>query len=152
MYPNETNYVIWGFSPPTKDQSPMGAWGFSIGLKASFAKKCIVKKITKENIDNMTKMGKALVERSFEKDSGIRDPHHFFEQNGEHNMLLKWITVPGNACDLGNAGVNEKQIMEMTDDQMLEYHPHNVDTMRQATMLLSLFIQWYGFAVAVTSD
>lgn len=130
----------------------MGAWGFSIGLKASFAKKCITKKITQENVDNMTKMGKQLVLLSFNEDVGIRDPHHFFDDGKEYNMLLKWVTVPGNACDLGNAGVTEKQIMEMKDDQLLEYHPHNVDTMRQATMLLSLFLQWYGFAYAMTSD
>jgi len=151
IYPREANYVICGFSAPFKEHSPMGMWGFSIGLKASFAKKCLERKITQENVDNMTNMGKELVARTFSDKYGIRDPHHFFEDGKEYNMLLKWVTVPGNACDVGNAGVTMKQIMKMKDEDMLEYHPHNVDSMSQATVLLSLFLQWYSFAYALTS-
>ena len=36
--------------------------------------------------------------------------------------------------------------MDLQDDELLGYHPHNVDTMRQAYTILALWLKWFDSA------
>lgn len=144
---SESNYVVSGFGPPDRETF-LGGWGFSIGLKGDFARKCLEHKLTEQNVERFNEIGKKLLAKTF-KDKDFRDPYHFFDDTKDHCLLLKWLTVPGNACDLGSSGVTPKQIKVYHNERFLEYDPHNVDTMSQACLLLTLFLQWHDFAVAI---
>jgi len=150
IYPTKPFYVICGFSPPAKGYE-MGGYGFSIGLQASFAKRCIKFKINQEKVSRMNEIGEAMLSRVFNSKS-FNPPFHFKDMDDEYTMMLGFVQVMGNACDIGTSGVSCKDIMEMPDDALVEYHPHNVDSVAQAYTLLSLWLQWYSMAFSLVMD
>lgn len=149
IYPNKCYYTISGFSPPSKDMA-MGGYGFAIGLNAGFAKKCIQFNAKMENLSRLNDMGLERLKMIF--DYATDKPFHYQEKNDEPTLLLHWVQVPGNACDLGNAGIDTEDILKMKDDDLLEYYPHNVDSIKQAYGLLSLFLRWYDSAFSLVID
>jgi len=149
MYPNKCYYVITGFAPPSEGME-MGGYGFAIGLKAEFAKKCLNYKLKKENTDRLNLMGLERIKRVFSY--GDRNPFYFHDMNDEWTMLLRWVQVPGNACDIGDGGLEPKDILNMNDNDFIEFQPHNVDGMKQAYTLLSLWLKWFDCAFACVMD
>lgn len=150
IYPRKPLYVISGFSPPAEGHE-MGGYGFSVGLKASFAKRCIKFKMKQENVNRMNEIGEAMLSRIFPPKS-FNPPFHFKDMDDEYTMMLGFVQVTGNACDIGTAGVSCEDIIKMRDDDMVEYHPHNVDSVHQAYMLLSLWLEWYSMAFSLVMD
>ncbi len=150
IYPTKPFYVISGFSPPSEGYE-MGGYGFSIGLKASFAKRCINFKMKKENVDRMNEIGQSALSRVFPPKS-FNPPFNFMDINDGYVMMLGFVQVTGNACDIGVAGISCEDIIRMDDDRFVEYHPHNVDSVQQAYMLLSLWLEWYSMAFSLVMD
>ncbi len=72
--------------------------------------------------------------------------------NDGYVMMLGFVQVTGNACDIGVAGISCEDIIRMDDDRFVEYHPHNVDSVQQAYMLLSLWLEWYSMAFSLVMD
>ena len=149
MYPNKCFYVINGFLPP-HEGNVMGGYGFSIGLKVEFAKKCLNYKITNKNIENLNNYGLERINRIFGHED--RKPFYFHDVDDEWTILLRWVQVPGNACDLGDGGLEPKDILKMNDDDFIEFEPHNVDSMKQAYALSSLWLKWYDCAFSFVID
>jgi len=149
MYSQKCNYIISGYLPPSEN-SQMGGYGFSISLRVSFAKKCLLFKITDKQAQRMNKICKTIHKQIMNFED--RDPLFFEYLDKEQTVLLNFATVLGNACDLGICGFESNRILEMNDDDFIEYHPHNVDSIKQAYALLSIWLQWYDFAYALVDS
>jgi len=145
IYPNKCFYTISGFLPPYDTSSPLGGYGFSIGLNAKFAKKCIEFKVNDYVNERVISDGKNVHTRIF--NYCHCNPYHFIidEKNDNYTGLLNFVTVSGNACDLGICGSTIDDIMKMNDNDLVEFHSHNVDSIKQAYALLSLWLFWYDF-------
>lgn len=142
IYPHVPNYVISGFRPPPSGS--VGGAGFSIGLRGKFAKEAFNIKITETQHKNLLLCGEAIVSDLFK--SAHYPPYNFVEKDNEYTMLLWHCRTNGNACDVGHT---ERTVENLKDDDMLEFHPHNVDSVHQAYSLLSLFLKWYDVAFAL---
>ncbi|WP_159467983.1 hypothetical protein [Dyadobacter sp. 3J3] len=110
------------------DINKMGGCGFSIKLFKEFKEKVAKTDLTQEKID-----------------IGIKNMSpYWFQYHGYTNteyerISVRWgefgpehITVPGNACGL------DKSDFMCDDDEML-LTPHNVDSLRQMSLLLTVF-------------
>ena len=115
-------------------QRPNGA-SFYIVLTDKFRKAVEKSKLTQENMDALiVNLGNAIL-------SG-----HGCQEVDKNmlpcNLRVKWgeygpehISVPGNACGLD---IDTRFVGALPGEVALM--PHNVDTIRQASMLLSIFI------------
>ncbi len=136
------NYNIIGYSPPLDDR--MGGYGFLIQLDPQFALKAKAIKFEPIWVENLNKNAKVILQKFFNSKL-IIPPYHFLDDTA----LLRFCQVPGDACDLGICG---QHIEYIGRDLWVEYNPHNVDTAKQAFMLLSLWIHWYEIVETLISD
>lgn len=154
IYTDEAFYVIGrGFGLGRK--GCMGSYGFAIGLDPKYAKRFYEKEITQQQSDNLDRHGKKIVRDIFdlEEESFINTPYHFLKnEKGNLTLLLQWCSVIGNTCDLGIDGMNLDRIKRWQDDSLIEYEPHNVDTLHQAFGLLTLWNEWAAIAYGVTRE
>ena len=157
VYPNEPFYVVGGGFGLGKS-GDMSSYGFSIGLDPKFAKKFYEREITDEEYEVFDKKGRAIIKNIFdEKDDSMIDSPYRFLRNGHENptLLLKFCRVAWGACELGVDGMKLNGIKrweEYTMSGLIEYGPHNVDTLEQASGLLTLWNEWAINAFALTSD
>ncbi len=140
-------YEIGGLYAPDLDETRMGMWGFDINLDPSFALKARKAKMEEKLYDNLQRMA-VITTTNFKLDDhfGVSikpNPYHFTEGS----LLLQFVEVPGNACDLGIYN-GKRELLDnwkMNDNKnpySVNYIPHNVDTKDQAYCLLSLWIHW----------
>jgi hypothetical protein len=135
----------------------MGSYGFSVGLKPEFAKRFYEREIKGKEEKRISKIGEELVEGIFsvKKDLFFERPYHFVEnQEGNSTLLLNWCNVPGNACDLGIEGTDlsrHKGENFGDEDFLIEYGPHNIDSLQQASGLLALWLRWTEIAYAIAN-
>lgn len=83
-----------------------------------------------------------------------RPPLRFYQDS----ILVTNIQVPGNACGLDASvedvqellkpDANKRRAEAMRWPHALRYSPHNLDGMRQAYGLLSLWLSWFNVAAA----
>lgn len=132
-------YRITGWFPKA---GQMGGCGFAITLTQAWKEAVAKSELNQEKVDNLIDgYGKGILEGH---GMNIEDSHvkYYFriswgEWGTEH------ITVPGNACGLDiyedgiTWGENEVQLA-----------PHNVDTISQASMILTLFLRIAEFLEA----
>lgn len=153
-------YSIEGLPPISDDDGFImpGGFGFNINLKAEFAKRAHSKELPKEN--HFRYIAKSIIEGT-----GLsKDPYHingafrFTENDNDHKTcLLRYIQVPGDACDIGIDGSEYSNILR-TDWSNIErngalmYDPHNIDTHSQAYALLALFTSWANITDAYLKD
>ncbi len=142
-------YSIEGLSPQTRNgEIEMGGFGFSIYLDTEFAKKAY-KTLLPEGHHLNEIAEKILVDCKLIRENGVlHNPYRFAEnRDGKLTTLLRWVQVPGCACDLGIEGNEFGKIIEgewinSEIQGFLGYYPHNVDSYYQAYGLLSLFTTW----------
>jgi len=110
------------------DVSKMGGCGFSIKLFKEFKEKVAQTDLTQEKIDT----GIKRMSPYWLKDHGYKDVDY-------SRISVRWgefgpehITVPGNAC-----GLDKSTFMCDKDEILLV--PHNVDSLRQMSLLLTVF-------------
>tara|TARA_Y100000310_G_scaffold27990_1_gene26611 strand:+ start:4894 stop:5367 length:474 start_codon:yes stop_codon:yes gene_type:complete len=155
IYPDEHFYVVDSFG---RGSDQMSSWGFSIGLDSEFAKRFYEREITDEEFENINLHGKNLVKNIFNSKeiSFIDTPYHFLRNDDEKStFLLQWCSVIGNACDLGIDGRDLGKIKkwdEYTMGGLIEYGPHNVDSLQQASALFTIWNEWVKIAYALTHD
>lgn len=156
IYPNESFYVLGtGFGVGTEGH--MGSFGFSIGLDPKFAKRFYQKEMTEEHVKNINSRGKETIRSIFDyaEDFMIDTPYHFLRnEQGKRTLLLQYCQVLGNACDLGIDGMELGRIItwdKFIMNSLIEYTPHNVDSLKQASVLLTIWNNWAISAYASTS-
>ncbi len=133
---------------PTMDERGMpqlGGFGFSAHLERELAKISLQKKLPQHGFDNFQTIGRGIIidcGLAPREGSSIITPYHFVPAQDEPSFLLHFIDVPGNACNLT---IDSRQIESLRGEEYhnwVEYHPHNVDSHRQAYALFSLFAYW----------
>lgn len=143
-------YRIDGFFPP-QESGRLGGYGFSIGLDPVFSRKALETEISEQGFKNLQKIGRGIVNRvglAREDDKFILPPYNFFplagqEPRGNHKVscLLQSCTVPGTACTISVSWSDLSSLRENSTN-FLEYSPHNIDSLKQAYALLSIWIKW----------
>jgi hypothetical protein len=159
------NYQIIGLCPSLEHH--MGGWGFGIKLYPEFKENVIKSGITAENVYNVIKnLGRAWLDgcgysEFFDPDGppiGFSDrkrkpgPNAYPLYEPNEAIRVSWgewgpehITVPGNACGLDI----DDGIMSPRNGMILS--PHNVDSMRQAMLLLIVFT-WFAENIHLNSE
>ena len=138
-------YRIEGLAPHGEG---LHSYSFSAYVDGGFAKKAFETKLPERGRKNIDSMGKETLRRLFGNDRLRGSPYHFVDDT----CLLRFIQVPGDACDLGIDGSDVSDIRNKTHDwYRVEYKPHNVDSHTQAYALASLFLRWADLAEAVMS-
>lgn len=126
-------YRIKGWMPPLDGQT-FGGWSFNIILTPKWKDLVSKSDLNQERIDNIIhNMGKHIL-----RGHGIdidTDPKYYIriswgEWGPEH------ITVPGNSCGLD---IDYSAIAYNDGEATLS--PHNLDTMTQASIILTLFLK-----------
>ena len=151
-------YEVSGFFPYMDNGRLLsGGFGFSVFLDRDIARKAFETELPEDC--NLNDIGRQILVdcmrfSSYELDeSFIREPYHFLKNDdGKLTSLLHWVGVPGDACDLG---IDHEEIEDLKINDYkgwVEYHPHNVDTLSQASFLLSLFIYWANTMNMVLDD
>ena len=149
VFPDKSFYVLDNFGLGSDET---GNWGFAIGLDPKYAKKFYEREITKEQFENMNLHGKEIIKGicRWGDDLFIDNPYHFVRnKKGNQTLLLQFWSVPGNTCDLSIDGMDLERIICWEDDVLIEYGPHNVDGMDQASSLLAVWNQWATMAYSV---
>lgn len=125
-------YKIKGWNPSRENQ--MGGSGFSIVLTPQWKEAVLKSNLTQEKVDN------------FIKNTCVQYlKQHGFRETRIDDIRISWgewgiehITVPGNACGLD---IDEHGICLNKGEVILT--PHNVDTIFQASLILSIFL-WFA--------
>ena len=125
-------YKIKGWNPSRENQ--MGGSGFSIILSQKWKEAVIESGLIQENIDTFIakRFPQTLKEHGF-PESRIGDIRISWGEWG-----IEHITVPGNACGLD---IDYSPIGCLNGEVSLD--PHNVDTIFQASLILSIFL-WFA--------
>ena len=155
IYPHKPFYVVSGFTPPIEYQ--LGGFGFCVGIDMGLAKKALERKLPDEGFDRMQEIGKKIIVSSglAKKDEHIYPPYKFAESKEGYNLLLRFCDVPGNACSLGLDGdwlYKFERFDKYDGELLLEYVPHNVDSIHQAYALLSLWTNWADSVFATCGE
>jgi hypothetical protein len=152
IYREKFSYRVEGFFPSDND---LGAYGFSVELDKDLADLALQTEIPNTAYKNLIKMAESTIKKvqlakPLEK---VRPPYHFVANNsGKLTCLLQFCTVPGDACDLGIDGMEMGRFVESGKiDRNIHYHPHNVDNLRQAYALLSIWLNWADIIEAFLS-
>lgn len=155
IYPGKPFYVISGFeraSPEIK----MGAFGFGVGLDMDFAKKAYEMELTEEAYKTFIERGKEMIKSvgSAKNDLMIYPPYTFVpNKSGKLTKLLQYIQVPGDATQLGIVWRQVEDIQKGDPrGELLEYGPHNVDSVHQAYEELSLWLKWADHIYACSQE
>ena len=133
---------------------PVGA-----DLDYDFAVKARSTEMSEEIRNKFVEIGNDITNKFFDtKKIGRETSYHFVKES----WLLQYCTVPGNACDFGlehNAQHDFLEDFERTKQQQnllrdfpISYTPHNVDTINQATCLLSLWLEWANLTKSFLID
>lgn len=133
----DLNYAISGLHPA---EGMFSAYNFRIELKGDFARRLMgIELPEKENI-NLNKRLTEVLQRIFPERkmwmTGINHPLGFYGKS----CLLMQCCVPGDATDLGIDGSDQDKLVKK---DIVLYLPHNVDSIKQAYGLLSLWTLWY---------
>lgn len=76
----------------------------------------------------------------------IESPYTFVEDS----LLVQSFHVPGNACDIG---IDWREIDSLKDEKsfknLISYHPHNIDNIKQTYALFSIFSNWIDYTEAL---
>jgi len=131
---------------PRRDNT-WGGRGFNIDLSAEFARRCKAQKLHDEVRTHLVKECRRDVVAIMGKDLPLFPCRLNF---WEETCLLTNIDVPGNACGL-DMGYSDFGALDDTDRDSfrwrgVQYLPHNVDTIFQATALLGGWLRWYSLA------
>lgn len=149
IYPDKPFYVVSGLAPRT--DMITDAFNFSIGLDPTFATRFYQEEIREETPSLFNKRAKSILE-SLNLDERHLHPCTFVKNNEDNfTALLRWCKVPGNACELGIYGSTVDSIhREGEVNNILIYGPHNIDSMKQAYGLLSIWTCWADWAFSIT--
>ena len=91
-------YRIEGFVYPDLSQgNSLGRFGFTAELELSVALEARKFELKDSVRDNFQKIGHKIMECYGLEELGPRDPYMFVDDS----LLLHFVTVPGNACDVG---------------------------------------------------
>jgi len=153
IYPDEPIYVISRFFPGDNVRS---AYEFSVGLKSELALKAYNKELTETGFNYLENMRKKILKRCGLNYSDACNYRFVENDNKNPTCLLHWCKVEGDACSLGidgtelNSMQNSFKKKDLSNLKLIGYYPHNIDSMRQAYSLLSIWIQWADFAYSST--
>jgi len=123
-------YKIKGWNPSRENQ--MGGSGFSIVLTPKWKEAVSKSSLTQDKVNS-------FIPKMFSQTL----KEHGFGENRIGDIRISWgewgiehITVPGNACGLD---IDEHAIC--LNDGEVALTPHNVDTIFQASLILSIFLR-----------
>lgn len=156
-------YDIQGLRPRMQEgRIDMSGWGFNIVLYPEFKQIVSNSRLDQKDINNaVNNMGRSWLDgcgfdNMYDPDNyGIQTNHNLPPGPNAHRLYepnraltVRWgewgpehISVPGNACGL--------DIDREMSDGSTHLYPHNVDSMHQAMLLLTVFC-W--FAETLTMD
>jgi len=122
------SYKIKGWCP---DRNMVGGSGFTIVLTPEWKTKVAKSELTEDKVNSLIKQmgGRYLEAHGFGKDRIYDIRISWGEWGIEH------ITVPGNACGLD---LDEQGSIGCRDGEV-SLCPHNIDTIWQASLILSIF-------------
>lgn len=147
-------YEVPALAPKGKDEECRpGGYGFTTTLDGDFAVAARKTPMEDKRLEIFQKDGSEIIKRSKLKGIGYSGNPYVFIEN---SMLLHYVQVPGNACDLGLHWFEEfvedrwpnhsKLIDELKrrgdSPAPVRYIPHNVDSFQQASALLALWLNW----------
>ena len=156
-------YQLEGPIPPEKEE--LGHWGFSALLDRKFAVKLREIELDQRNCDRLNQEGCEIITGYGLNDMGVVTPYGFVNDS----WLVHGIEVPGDSCDLSLKCMDresffetgfekEKELIKIQQEDnsgllSVRYDPHNVDNMKQAFCLASLFTHWANQAnIVFNSD
>ena len=154
LYGRDSFYRIEGFSTLGEG---MGGQGFMIHLDPDYAKRFYETELNERGHDHLQDHGKRIIVGAglVESIEDTRNPFVFVENDeGNRTFLLHYLSVPGDACDLGIDGSKMgywKPFFKGKGGRTefwVDYTPHNVDSMQQSHALLSAWLAWVGGAEA----
>lgn len=143
-------YEITFFAPPP--EKTLGGFGLEVEVDLDFANRARELKMDERTLQRFQEQGLTTINRFFRlnEDSRVRPTFKFVDDS----WLLHYVDVPGNACGLGldREGRDffygrSTQIHSLRSDNA-RYESFNVDTVIQASCLLSLITYWANQANA----
>ena len=145
-------YVIEHFEPIS--HLDLGRYAFNVGIEMELAKKAFQREIDEKMYNRFQEISLDRMKetRMLKRDETRNDyGYHFLSnKNGNLTLLLRFIDVPGNACDLGINGEEGDLLREgKLHDKFLGYYQHNIDGQQQAYTLLSLWLTWVEAVKAI---
>lgn len=146
IYP-QAAFRIDGLYPPERGQE-FGRFGFGVSLDSRFAKQCL--ETPRPKMERVTRIADETLVRLFDE---VCMPHRALLW-WKDTCLLHGVSAPGNACDLTSDYSEIERLADGVDESRdvwgwaLEYSPHNVDGVRQAYALLSVWLTWYNCVTA----
>jgi hypothetical protein len=130
---------------PPQDEG-LGRYGFCAYLSTSFAERAVRMELGHEVQTRFQERSKDIIVKRIYGDRYVKDPFMFVEGT----LLVQSFHVPGDACSLGVDwhGIDRARKGDGKFRSDLEYGPHNVDGMKQAFALASLFTYYIECAEA----
>lgn len=150
MIIEQFHYKVEGFGPRLDNPTRPGSWEFSIKLDKTFARKALETPLSDMGYKNLQKYAEKTIKAAglAQPDERIRTPYDFVSTGEKNNKiitcLLQCCHVPGNACLL-SASYNDIESLKKQqsfNNNYLSFNPHNIDTPRQAGVLLANWITW----------
>lgn len=155
-------YQVPPIIPKGKDEEwKPGYYGFMAHLDGDFAVSARSSLIPSVAEERLQEDGRKIIKNFKMKGMFERDTPYCFLAG---SWLLQYVTVPGDATDLGlshvedfgcdwhsYAGYAEKLREKGESLGSVNYVPHNVDTHQQASVLSALWLHWANTANAVLS-
>ena len=142
-------YMIEGFSPSA--HMTAGGYGFNVLLRKDIVL-ALFNKDYKEG-ERISNIAESHIDILFGENQLLRPHYHFMERkNGKISWLLQYCTVPGNACDLGIAFADLNDTRLIDEVEYVIYSSHNVDGVKQAYALLSIWLTWFNTIKSAIRD
>lgn len=149
LFDADAVFKINGFGPPAPEHSSMGGWGFGVDLSLKFARKCAAFPIDRATVDRLNEsVSSQIVARLFPPETvSFHRSTPTYRFRGE-SSLLTCVEVPGvNGCILYTDPDDLRDLDQAPPtfdgyEPALSYTTHNVDTIKQASALLSCWIRW----------
>ncbi|MEX2017029.1 MAG: hypothetical protein WD876_00980 [Candidatus Pacearchaeota archaeon] len=124
-------------------------------LKSDVAKKFYHQELSNEDYKRIQEDGKYIISSigDFKQIGDITNPFSFFEnRKGNLTYLLQYISVPGDACDLGIEGMGIEALKDFFEGKngfpptWIEYTQHNLYNVFQAYAIISAWSAWATWA------
>ncbi len=122
--------IIWQPSEFSAD-----SYDFVVSLDGDFARDIIQIKISDEKQKRVNELGNEEL-----KKAGINwlNPYTLYEQSG----FVSQIYLGNNGVWLATSHNNIESLLKKSNSRDIEYHSHNVDTPKEAHVLMLLFNKW----------
>lgn len=115
-------------------------------VDADFVSRCLNHKLERKNQESFNNFGIQILRNIFNYKEGffLHDPFFFINDT----LLIQGVQVPGNACGVDLESIDAVLNGGFKISNVVNYLPHNVDSITQAYSIAVLFNKWVQCAEA----